>query len=128
MTLWKISRFWRFCLPPSIHCNKHTITKTSRPLSAGDGAHRLVQPGLLHFNRIKLITMQLCFKFNCTGVDVKALSCLHAACRKYITGKKYIFTDNRARTHTAQASSVFLGTVSATETVRLCLQYNHTWI
>ena len=56
---------------PYTAIHTHTVTKTSRPLSAGDGAYRLVQPCLLHFNRIKLITMQLCFKFNCTGVDVK---------------------------------------------------------
>ena len=69
----------------STHTHTHTHTHCHQNESSEVREKQCPPPGtaLSSFNRIKLIIMQLCFKFNFIGVDVKTLPCLHAACRKY---------------------------------------------
>ena len=83
----------------------------NRPRSAKNRACSLVHPCLLIFNILKLIIMQLRFKFNCTGCHINTLPCLHATCRNWMV-KSVLFVD-AGHTHilsACQTSSIFPGT------------------
>ena len=118
---------------PRTSTHTHTHTHCHQNESSEVREKQCPQPGtaLSSFNRIKLIIMQLCFKFNFIGVDVKTLPCLHATCRKYNHNCQWrLFTDSRARTQPRCLPNIpFLPRNGFSyETARQYLQYSHSWI